>query len=481
MKKYLLIAAIFCFNPGTFASQTGYFIDAPVTGLFYKTTSDLQGVTDRGKYQYNEGDMVTFYLGNDDSAMVLASVSSQQIITPTLAAVTPSRSINMTRLLLSLDSTPENSDEILLASQALSDPEFQKQLKSINLSTLENYQDELGFGLVSSVQAAEHLSQSQAFIRQNFTSQQILLRPLNLRIKEDSVIKRDWRGNLCFFDVARVNEKDYYGPVGRIEYQLTETGIVGYPSRGDYFGSEDGSVSGCELNSQKGFDSIEFVAMDNYTELGGFLSCAKQGCTRNDLNGFAIDDRDDDGDWKYRTVAMNFDEKTGLFLQKTQGLGPNKKIHNSNRAEFMWFSSTDPKLDYINLSGIWQLTEYSAKGEVHYSCLYIKDGSVFQAAVDGNSCPETSSEYQQIVTQQYADMWWLYSGQDAASLAQLNSGVKWYTAGGEVKHTTWEYLPVGKEWDQGLLYRLEQKIRNSRDGVQKAETLRISELRKIGM
>ncbi len=46
--------------------KTGYFIDAPVTGLYYKTDSEISGKTDKGAYQYNDGDIVTFYLGNNE-------------------------------------------------------------------------------------------------------------------------------------------------------------------------------------------------------------------------------------------------------------------------------------------------------------------------------------------------------------------------------------------------------------------------------
>lgn len=467
--------------PAVSAPQTGYFIDAPVTGLFYQTSSNIQGITDKGAYQYNPGDAVTFYLGNDDSAMLLASVSSHEVVTPTLAASAPSRSINMTRLLLSLDQSPEDSSEILLASQALSDPKFQAKLKKLDLTELDNYQANLGIKLVSAEQAAQHLSLSQEYIRQHFTSGKIIFRPLNTLLSEYVVTKRDWRGNLCFFDVARIDEKDYYGPIGQLKYKLSAAGMTAYPSRGDYFGSDDGSVSSCELNYNERYTSIQHEDIGDYQKLGGILGCANQGCTRNDLNGFAIDNHQEMDQWKYRTVAMNYDEQTGIFMQKAQGLGPNEHVPHLNRAEFMWFTSTDRRLEHIDVSGIWQQTSYGANGEVMTACLYVNNGAVYQPSVVTERCPEMAAGYTNEVSRDYGDMWWLHSGQDTASLSQMNAGVKWYSPEGQAKYTSWEYLPLGKEWDKGLLYRLEQNIRTNRSGLQMAETIRISELKKLGI
>jgi len=45
-------------------TETGYFIDAPVEGLTYKTTSGLTGTTDnQGRFQYKKGEKVHFSIG----------------------------------------------------------------------------------------------------------------------------------------------------------------------------------------------------------------------------------------------------------------------------------------------------------------------------------------------------------------------------------------------------------------------------------
>lgn len=460
--------------------KTGYFIDAPVTGLYYQTDSNISGITDKGAYQYNDGDVVTFYLGNDDNAMVLASISGQKLVTPTLATTTPSRSVNMTRLLLSLDTTPENREEILLASKALSDPEFQKQLKNINLEYLDTHSEELQFDLVSVKDAAKHLNESQNYIRKNFTSKEIIFEPLNKVLIDDVVSRRGWRGNLCFFDMARIDEKGYYGPVGSLKYKLTMDGIYTYPSTGDYFGTEEPNelVASCNLNSEEIYTEIEFEEVPDYEEWGGILACAKTGCTRNDLNGFSIEDFDDEGDWKYRTVAMNYDEKTGLIMQKTQGLGPKDTVPHLNRREFLWLSSSNPKLRNIDISGFWQVVNYTNLSTDALNCLYIEDGQVKKTISHSGYCPQDSSLYTEDATKEFQDMWWLHGKKNIASLAQLNTPVKWYEDG-KARYTSWEYLPAGENWDQGLLHRFDQKVTVDSNGIQQVETLNVSELRKV--
>lgn len=65
------------------AAATGVFVDAPVAGLSYTTSSDVSGVTDaEGRYSYNVGDTVTFSIGN----LVIGSVPAQGIVTPMTVA-----------------------------------------------------------------------------------------------------------------------------------------------------------------------------------------------------------------------------------------------------------------------------------------------------------------------------------------------------------------------------------------------------------
>src|SRR5690606_32424307 len=61
---------------GTPGAKQGVFVDSPVAGLSYTTSSDLSGVTDdQGRYEYNEGDTVTFSIGE----LVLGTVAAPEI------------------------------------------------------------------------------------------------------------------------------------------------------------------------------------------------------------------------------------------------------------------------------------------------------------------------------------------------------------------------------------------------------------------
>lgn len=61
----------------------GVFVDAPVAGLAYRTSSGLEGFTDsEGRYNYVAGDTVTFSIG----ALELGTVTAQGVVTPMTVA-----------------------------------------------------------------------------------------------------------------------------------------------------------------------------------------------------------------------------------------------------------------------------------------------------------------------------------------------------------------------------------------------------------
>lgn len=94
----------------------GVFVDAPVAGLSYTTSSGLSGVTDpTGRYEYRVGDTVTFSIGN----LVLGTVTGQELVTPATVATAIAAgsgstletvTVNLLVLLQSLDADgdPEN-------------------------------------------------------------------------------------------------------------------------------------------------------------------------------------------------------------------------------------------------------------------------------------------------------------------------------------------------------------------------------------
>ncbi|PSW06718.1 chromosome partitioning protein ParA [Photobacterium lipolyticum] len=464
------------------AALTGYFIDAPVTGLYYSTSSNLEGMTNKGAYEYRQGDTVTFYLGQNAQAMPLTKVSPQEITTPYSSSTTPSRTVNMTRLLLSLDSQPASSDEIVLASHLLSQPDFQQKLKTIDLNNLDVTSKDLGIDIVSMETAVTHLAASQQYIQDNFSSDKIIYAPMDKTFVYVSIKRRDYQGKLCYYDTARANEPDYYGPIGRIKYSINSDGIIIHPGTGDYFGSNDGSISSCELNIQYQTIAAESESWQTLDNIPGVIGCARTGCSRSYLNGYKIQSHDDEGDWKYRTIAHSFNETTQLIMESTQGLGKNEHVQHSNHAELLRFTLPDTAPELINMQGIWQLTQYNPDSlEPRQQCLLIKGNRIYQANTQADDCMQLNDiNFNKDISKQYADMWWMQQGPTNPTLAQLNTPVKWYDKTEQPHITSWEYLPTGNQWDLGILYRLQQKIVADDFGREQLETIAISELHKLG-
>ncbi|MGF1725452.1 chromosome partitioning protein ParA [Photobacterium nomapromontoriensis] len=451
--------------------QTGYFIDSPVTGLYYKTSSNLQGFTDKGAFHYNPGDVVSFFLGTNEHSYLLTQLSGQEVITPTLSSSTPSRSINMTRLLLSLDNTPQDRAEIELVSKMLSDPAFQQQLRRLDLNVLDSIKDSLTFDLVSTQEAVDHLNQSQHYIEHHFTSDEVIYSPLNVKLRNIIIKKKNHLGRACVLDLRYIDRPVYNTPIGEISYKITPTHLIEYPSIGDYFNS-------CYLDRNKSITSVIKEPISNFDDWLSMAACSMTGCTRSDLNGFAVEDHDDEGDWKYRTMAISFDPTTQLFMEKVQGLGPKAGIQHANKNEMIWFTYPENKGRQIDYNGIWQQTTYQ-QTDILESCLQIKDHTIFQAPLNGDSCPTDLLAYNRNVTTEYADMWWVKNSTSYVQLAQMNVTVRWYPLGQPAHYTTWEYLPAGQHWDQGILYRYQQTITPNTNGSDDINTYAISEFKKV--
>jgi len=195
-----------------------------------------------------------------------------------------------------------------------------------------------------------------------------------------------------------------------------------------------------------------------------------------------VDDYDDEGDWKYRTIAHSFNETTQLIMESTQGLGKNEHVQHSNRAELLRFTLPDTAPELINMQGIWQLTQYHTDSlEPQQQCLLIKGNRIYRTNTQTYDCTQLNdTDFSKDISEQYADMWWTRQGPTNATLAQLNTSVKWYDEAEQAHITSWEYLPTGAQWDLGILYRLQQKIVVDDFGREQLETFTISELHKLG-
>jgi hypothetical protein len=101
-------------NNRELATKVGYFIDSPVAGLNYKTTSGAEGVTDKeGRFRYKEGDSVEFKIGN--LALGETTPKDNGIVTPNNLAKGDSEvKLLILRVLQSLDSDNNTSNGITI-------------------------------------------------------------------------------------------------------------------------------------------------------------------------------------------------------------------------------------------------------------------------------------------------------------------------------------------------------------------------------
>lgn len=125
-------------------TKKGYFVDAPVSGLAYKTSSGITGVTDeKGAYNYNPGDTIVFLLGE---AQLGNEVLASAVVTPctltgatSISEETPEakEALNMAKIFLALDTDGSDFGLSLdknVTTENLTTEDLENILKSENFS-----------------------------------------------------------------------------------------------------------------------------------------------------------------------------------------------------------------------------------------------------------------------------------------------------------------------------------------------------------
>ena len=151
------------------SSRQGVFIDSPVSGLYYETETH-SGFTDgNGKYNYEEGETVTFYIGD----IKLGSAKASEELTPLSITSTSDATLetlevqNIAALLqtLDLDGDATNGitiDEEVVEALSISEINFtQPIIQILGEMTLEVFENTgLELKVVYPELAALHLSQT---------------------------------------------------------------------------------------------------------------------------------------------------------------------------------------------------------------------------------------------------------------------------------------------------------------------------------
>lgn len=448
---FVLLSTLF--YPST---QTGQLTSPQISGLYYQTSSGYQGFTQTGHFNYQRGDTISFFWGNQDAHVTIGTASAQPYLNLANLVTSPQRNHNLLRALVALHQGPKNSPHIELDPAQLSTEQWQLSFGQANWSKPMRQLNNLPLPDIQQVSTTLY-SQETARL------DTIVFEPLNIQLRETFIKLTSELGEPCYYDLAKKHIDDYSGPLGRMTFKVTAEGIYSYPDIGDYFGSTDGQITNCELNPLGATSEPEFIPLDNFEGFQGVIACAQQGCRRNDLTGFSIDDYADGGNHKFRTVAISFDPETQIVVKKTRGLGPNEYIKYANKGEALSITYPVYQEKPIKFEGLWHETQYSSDGSSTARCLYIQSGRVY--ANEYAACSTNKSHYTTDVSRDYLDMWWLTQVTSSASIGQLNTPVKWVSNTGDTRYTSWEYSPAGADWQAGTLYRMQQPFDRSQNSA----------------
>lgn len=164
------------------STSTGVFLDSPVAGLNYQTTTQSGLTNAQGEFVYIEGETITFYIGGTQLGVTLA----EETITPfSLLGITPlgtefeitkalsatdvnsfDRALNIATLLQTLDSdgNPENGIDLGDSHELLESISISLNVKANNfenLATLNQAKQITGISSERSYgQAAQHIYES---------------------------------------------------------------------------------------------------------------------------------------------------------------------------------------------------------------------------------------------------------------------------------------------------------------------------------
>lgn len=146
----------------------GEFIDAKVEGLHYRSGSTVALTDANGGYTVDAANpSVAFYLGGEEG-LLLGSVSGRHISTPFETMGTHQRAVNLSRLLLTIDTQAGDDSKIVIpaAVQTPSDA-VKTALQAIKLDDVATFEallkelgNTLGDDLVSEADAIAHMTNS---------------------------------------------------------------------------------------------------------------------------------------------------------------------------------------------------------------------------------------------------------------------------------------------------------------------------------
>lgn len=279
-------------SPNQPSTQTGVFLDSPVSNIGYRTET-LEGVTNSlGEYEYIEGETVTFFIGD----LELPSVVAKGTVTPLDLAGSDDTSnstvVNIIRLLQSLDENGNPSDGITIteiAKNSATQVDFTLSVSDFESSTgVVNLVENSGSTNVALVSESDAISHFESTLDENFS--------INMNGRTATSI-------MTYSECPSVP--------GGYSYSFTNTAITAS-------GSDGWQTPACTLNESGSF-SLTVSDLDSEYDLP--FNCATYPvCTMDDFVK-TLSGTDDDNREYTSTYTFNRASLTLTYVKSVNTLG----------------------------------------------------------------------------------------------------------------------------------------------------------------
>ncbi|NVN82522.1 MULTISPECIES: hypothetical protein [unclassified Vibrio] len=464
------------------STTTNKFIDAVVEGIYYNTSSGLNGVTNsEGEFTAKTSDTVTFFIGGENGLKVGAA-SNRDVLTPFEAAGKYDRALNLAILLQSLDNQFGNtSDEVLTIPDMLRAPDAATlaKMKDLSLDDRDSVTDFLTAVGVSSIisesEALTHMenafgeksgtvrgsdeanpfvAKNGQYIRSIMVRQYDIEDPINNPNKKTILVHADKMLPETVFENTRGMPYFTYQDsangllvVAESDFLLsgaTAEGHINCELTGDSTNCSQQAHPNFSLNSPFSYLLIDKSKEDTTpkTESYGWVPFIEGN--QQALNHYTPNKLEDDrneGDvtpsYQYETLSGSYDPITKIYTQvrsKTELNDPSDKSSEAKRIEesLNFFYQVEAPNDerYVDFTGTWDTTQICADGQsAVMRMVFDAEG----ATVSGQECNSNSPENLENAGNKYTyeelaaiDYWWFNTTGRAskATLTELNSVVR---------------------------------------------------------
>lgn len=470
----------------TETSTTNKFIDAAVEGIYYNTSSGLNGVTNsEGEFTAKTSDTVTFFIGGENGLKVGAA-SNRDVLTPFEAAGKYARALNLAVLLQSLDNQFGNtSDEILTIPDMLREPDAATLAKMKDLSlddttSVTDFLEAVGVeaaNIASENDALTHMQSAFGSMERGDGSANPFAEKNGKFVRYIDVTQERLDGNFIFvhadktlpndlFEATRgmvqmdyqVNTANLTALKGSNDAQLTEgfaqdylNCLAGDPN--NTFTSPN-TCSGTPVSHYALEGKFKYLLVDpdgaedsdesmDWATVGNFLPFS--ATTINELNHFTANEKFNDNNdgghsWVNQNISGSYDPVTKIYTEITEKeeLQNNTDCSSANcsvdrktkRVAYYYEIPTKDSERYVDFTGTWETKEICENGEIAVSTMkFDSSGATTSGQECGSTAPEdmedsgTPYTYEQLAN---IDYWWFGQTDRAskATLTELNTVVR---------------------------------------------------------